>query len=253
MPPVTACSYCGARMTASATFCAHCGQEVPGAREPLLLEPPPKPNFTDRVTLQGNNALRLLIVLLASLFGSAIFVGLFFDDTASGMLFASVMLAIGTTLCALPEGKEIRMLFDPAAVGRLRPWLWAAVVTPLLPLAAMLWLTLIGMQDEAGGDAFGMSTWMAVLTICLFPGIFEELAFRGVVFGNLRHMLTPRWAQVVTAALFAAVHFAPVIFPYHFLVGYFLGWLRVRGGNLVVPMFAHALHNAVVVFVYDAS
>ena len=41
--------------------------------------------------------------------------------------------------------------------------------------------------------------------------------------------------------------------PYHLLIGLYLGFLRERSGTLVVPMFAHGLHNAMVVFFFEFS
>jgi len=242
-------------MSESASFCPHCGQERVGVSHRLLREPPAKPNFTDRVVLQGSNASRLLFVFLATLFGSSVFVGLFFGNDTSGLLFASVALAGATMLCAIPEKRELRRLFRAARLWRPTPWLIVLGVTPFLPLLANAWLYLIGMDDmPEGANPFAdLSPGMAILIVCIFPGIFEELAFRGVVFGNLRHMLRPGWAHLLTAALFAGMHFSPIIFPYHLCIGLYLGWLRARSGTLPVPMFAHALHNAAIIFIYSPS
>ena len=246
------------RITASATFCPNCGQEVFANRQRILLEPPANPNFSDRIHLQGGNASRLLVALLATLFGSSALVSIFFDFDATGMLLAGIAMAIATLLCALPEMDEIRLLFQAKNLLRFWPWATALLLTPFLPLIANAWLELLGdlLELEFSEQDSGMpdfSPGMAILTICIMPGIFEELAFRGVVFGNLKHMLTPKRAQILTAALFAAMHFNPIIFPYHLLIGLYLGLLRTRSGTLLIPMFAHALHNFVVVFVYDAS
>jgi len=242
------------RMTASATFCPNCGQKVFGKRHRLQLEPPAKPNFSDRIHLQGGNASRLMLVLLATLFGSGALVAIFFDFDATGMLIAGIAMAIATLLCTLPEIGEIRLLFRAQNLLRFWPWAIALCVTPFLPILANLWIGLLGIDSAVQEDYMpDFTPGMAILTICIMPGIFEELAFRGVVFGNLKHMLTPKRAQILTAALFAGMHFSPIIFPYHLLIGLYLGLLRTRSGTLLVPMFAHALHNFVVVFVYDAN
>ncbi|PCJ54760.1 MAG: hypothetical protein COA70_03445 [Planctomycetota bacterium] len=204
--------------------------------------------------LQGGNASRLLIALLATLFGSAAFVGIFFGNDAKGLLIAGIAMAIATILCAIPERSELRFLFRAQNLLRFWPWAVALLVTPLLPLIAQAWLDLLGVAPSESDDYMpDFTPGMALITICIMPGIFEELAFRGVVFGNLRHMLSPKRAQLLTAALFAAMHFSPIIFPYHLLIGIYLGILRTRSGTLLVPMFAHALHNFAVVFIYDAT
>jgi membrane protease YdiL (CAAX protease family) len=242
-------------MTEGAAFCVNCGQDRPGAPRPKLLqEPAAAPNFHDRVGLQGGNAMRLLIALLATMFGSTVLILLILPDSDYIMLYAGIAMAISTTLCALPEAEEIRRLFAIDRVLRPMPWIAAIVVTPFLPLLAELWIAFLGIHEPEGYDSLeGMTPFMAFLTIAVMPGIFEELAFRGVVLGNLRHMLSLRNAHLLTAFLFTAIHFSPLIFPYHFIIALFLGWLRHRSGSLLVPMFAHALHNAVIVFIYDAA
>jgi membrane protease YdiL (CAAX protease family) len=242
------------RMTASATFCPNCGQEVFGKRHRLRLEPPGNPNFSDRLNLQGGNASRLLVTLLATLVGTTTLITVFFDFDGAGMLMAGIALAIATVLCTLPEINEIRPLFRSQALLRFWPWAIALCITPLLPLIADLWIDLLGIEKASQEDYMpDFTPGMALLTICIMPGIFEELAFRGVIFGNLKHMLTPKRAQILTAALFAGIHFNPLLFPYHLLIGLFFGLLRTRSGTLLVPMFAHALHNFFVVFVYDTN
>lgn len=242
-------------MSAGAAFCVNCGQDRPGERRTRWLDhPDASPNFTDRVGLQGSNAMRLLVVLLATMFGSTVFLVLFLPESDNIMLYAGIAMAIATTLCAMPEAHEIRRLFDLERIMRPLPWIVALLVTPLLPLLANLWLWMLGI-DQTGMDPLtaNLSPTMALVTIAIMPGIFEELAFRGVVLGNLRHMVSFRYAHLLTAFLFAAIHFSPVIFPYHLTIGLYLGWLRYRSGSLLVPMFAHALHNAVIIFFYDAA
>ena len=242
------------RITASAAFCPQCGQEVFANRKRIQLEPPADPNFSDRIHLQGGNASRLMLALLATLFGSSALITIFFDFDATGMLLAGIAMAIATLLCTLPEMDEIRLLFRAKNLLRIWPWATALILTPFLPLIAEAWIDLLGIDVSGQEDSMpDFTPGMAILTICIMPGIFEELAFRGVVFGNLKHMLTPKRAQILTAALFAAMHFNPIIFPYHLLIGLYLGLLRTRSGTLLIPMFAHALHNFVVVFVYDAN
>mgnify|MGYP001566827949 CR=1 FL=1 len=52
----------------------------------------------------------------------------------------------------------------------------------------------------------------------------------------------------ITAAAFGAVHGLPYALPIG-LLGCLFGWLRVRHGSLLPAMFAHALHNSLIVLV----
>jgi membrane protease YdiL (CAAX protease family) len=93
----------------------------------------------------------------------------------------------------------------------------------------------------------GWPVWSVFLLICASPGVVEELAFRGVLQGGLRRIVTPREALVVQAALFSVLHLLPVIFPSHFFMGLALGLLRDRTQSLYPGMVLHASWNAYVV------
>jgi len=64
----------------------------------------------------------------------------------------------------------------------------------------------------------------------------------------LQRML-PGWAAVaITAGAFGAVHGLPYALPVG-LLGCMFGWLRLRHDSLLPSMFAHAVHNALIVLV----
>jgi membrane protease YdiL (CAAX protease family) len=94
-------------------------------------------------------------------------------------------------------------------------------------------------------DGFG---WMWVVAlIAVEPGIFEELAFRGFILGRLEGLMKPRDAIIATSAVFAIIHIDYGMFPFLFLFGAYVGWLRWRSGSLYPGMLAHLLHNLLVV------
>ncbi|MBC8330147.1 MAG: CPBP family intramembrane metalloprotease [Planctomycetes bacterium] len=240
------CAYCGGPLVDSARFCPACGMELPAYVELFRDARRPRPiGFLDRVPIQGKPATRMVVAILASLFMSAGFLGLF-HDTGDWMVFADLVMASAIVACAWPERRELRPLWRLPNPG----WLLLAVAGALvLPQLAHLYVGLLPEELAGGEDPFaGMSAPVKAFSFCLMPGVFEELAFRGVVLMTLLHMLSFRRAHLLTAALFAGIHFSPIIFPYHLLVGVYLGWLRHRSGGLWAPILAHAVHNAAVVF-----
>jgi len=249
-PGAARCPECGQRLPEGSLFCPGCGAELPGYAERFLRRsPPPLPTFYERIPLQGRAAARMLVAILAALF--AILPLAWAARVEEGgrlVLLADLLLVVAVTTCAMPERRLLRPLL---AWPAWRFWLLGGAGALALVLLARLWLFLLGGLGlpvaEGGADLFGeLSLPLRLLSICLVPGIFEELAFRGVVLGVLLTMLPRRRAHLLTAFLFAAVHFSPVILPYHFLVGLFLGWLRERSGSLWPAMAAHAVHNALV-------
>jgi membrane protease YdiL (CAAX protease family) len=92
---------------------------------------------------------------------------------------------------------------------------------------------------------------MLIFSVCVFPAVTEEIAFRGLVQHWLHVAVQPRQAIVYAAALFTALHFSILSAPTLFLAGCLLGWLRWRTGSLWPPIVVHFLHNLAVVTFFD--
>lgn len=90
--------------------------------------------------------------------------------------------------------------------------------------------------------------WQILVTFGLVPAVFEELCFRGFLFGSLRTRLTGGLTVVVTALLFGVFH--EILFPGKLLpstaLGLVLGWVRLRSGSVLPGIALHALHNGLV-------
>jgi membrane protease YdiL (CAAX protease family) len=96
--------------------------------------------------------------------------------------------------------------------------------------------------------AAGWPGWVSYLLIAVAPGVSEELLFRGYVMNRLSRALTPNETLLVQAALFSLVHFSPVIFPSHFVIGLALGLVRRQTGSLYPGMLMHAAWNGRIVW-----
>lgn len=78
--------------------------------------------------------------------------------------------------------------------------------------------------------------------------VVEELLYRGVLYGSLRHRVGTPLAAAFSAAVFAVVHLEPTLWPPLFAVGVGLALVFERTGSLVPGMLAHAVVNGVAVF-----
>lgn len=83
---------------------------------------------------------------------------------------------------------------------------------------------------------------------CLSGPIAEEILYRGYLLGALQRLLPAGAANLLTAALFGAMHGSVYAFP-TFLLGLLFGWLRQRHGSMFAPALAHVLHNSLTVSV----
>lgn len=103
-------------------------------------------------------------------------------------------------------------------------------------------------QISAKGSGLAGVAALVVLFAVIAP-IVEELFYRGLLLGALRRHLADRWALVVSAFLFAAIHFEPLLLPGLMVAGLLFGALALRSGRLGPAIFAHIGFNASTILV----
>lgn len=98
--------------------------------------------------------------------------------------------------------------------------------------------TLTTDRTLAGSVVFGL------ITVLLVP-VAEESFFRGILYAWIKQVGYPRLALWGTSVVFAAVHANLVSFVPLTVLALVLALLYGRTGNLLAPISAHALFNAV--------
>ncbi|MEO5925181.1 MAG: CPBP family intramembrane glutamic endopeptidase [Bryobacteraceae bacterium] len=86
---------------------------------------------------------------------------------------------------------------------------------------------------------------LLVLLIAVGAPICEELFFRGVIFGAARAAGLTKVGVVLSAVLFATVHFSLLLSPFYATFAIVMCWLYARTGTLAAPMAAHATMNGI--------
>ncbi|MEQ1793088.1 MAG: CPBP family intramembrane glutamic endopeptidase, partial [Nitrospira sp.] len=95
--------------------------------------------------------------------------------------------------------------------------------------------------------ASGPVLTISLLEYVVFAPIFEELAFRGILYAILRRRLGPLPAALISASIFAAAHgYGLIGFVSVLWSGLLWAWLYERTGSLVPGMIAHATNNLLV-------
>ena len=123
-----------------------------------------------------------------------------------------------------------------------------------VPLLSLLVSTSDGLQPTAVQqplwqllgdirDRYGVAT--ALWLLALFAPLVEEFVFRGVLLNAFAAHLRFGWANIVQAALFAAMHMDARAAPGLFLLALAAGWLARRSGGLLAPMALHSVFNLV--------
>ncbi len=89
--------------------------------------------------------------------------------------------------------------------------------------------------------------WQMVLFVCVMPGVFEELAFRGVLLHGLRPRIRQPWLLALTVGLvFGIFHVSLARIAPTAWLGFVLTWVVLFGGSIYPAMLWHALSNALV-------
>ena len=132
------------------------------------------------------------------------------------------------------------------------------VVTVILPVAwflekaSVLALTRLGwpLEDQtavtlvANTKFLWARVYLGTFAVVLAPAA-EEFIFRGMLFPFVKQLGYPRMAWLGVSFVFALIHLNGVIFLPLFVLGLVLTWLYEKTDNLLAPITAHALFNAV--------
>ena len=154
------------------------------------------------------------------------------------------------------DWREVFGLRDPRlprVLGRavltvtiLLPVLWAMQSVSVWILTRLGWPP----DDQAAVQLFenAHTVWgrlyMGLFAVVLAP-VAEEFVFRGMLFPFVKQLGFPRLAWLGVSGLFALIHLDAAIFIPLFVLALSLTWLYVKTGNLLAPITAHAVFNAV--------
>jgi membrane protease YdiL (CAAX protease family) len=148
----------------------------------------------------------------------------------------ALMLGAIVTFCFLPVGWALQFV-----IGGIFSRLDVDVSTQ--PAVQAL--------ENASGVPAGIA--LGVVVIFLAP-VAEEVLFRGILYPFIKQLGFPRIALWSTSVIFAAIHVNAVAFVPLLVLSVLLTTLYEHTGNLLAPITAHALFNAinfVMLFVAD--
>ncbi|GAA1638455.1 CPBP family intramembrane glutamic endopeptidase [Actinoplanes couchii] len=133
----------------------------------------------------------------------------------------------------------------PAAAGLTLSGFWYAGVAALLVAAGYgVALVIPAARRALAVPSFDHPLRRALIGVPLSTVIFEEVAFRGVLWGLLYVGHGPVWAYVITALLFGLWHLPDTReVAFTTLAGVVLSSLRHAGGGLLAPFVLHWTAN----------
>jgi membrane protease YdiL (CAAX protease family) len=179
-------------------------------------------------------------------------------EGSSGAVF--FLTASGSVLAL---GVLLGLLYGRAALDKLALRRFTAVqlllvlltVLPanLLAVQAMVAFTQLMPQDVAlvpDLDFAGVGWPVMIVAICVFPGIAEEVVFRGIIGRGLKARYGITTGVLITSLLFGVAHIFPAQALFAFLAGILLHLVFLSTRSLWAPMLLHALNNGLALAMY---
>lgn len=101
--------------------------------------------------------------------------------------------------------------------------------------------------DKASNAFYGSTIWLELLGSAVITPLLEEVLHRGVVYIRLRRSMNMWPAVIVSAFVFAALHFNVVQFTYAFLLGIVFALFTEKTGHIYPAVLAHIVANGIAV------
>lgn len=254
------CAYCGGYLDRRYYFCIHCATAW-CEPDPAIYEegPPPVPTLEGQLRREGRPAWEFFLLLAIALIalGSLTHLG-GKGWIGPAIILQDLVVASATISFAIYHWREISHLFRRIRLD------WALLASiPLL--AVLLWANqayhefIVSLFDIKDADRLenlllgSMPFPLLLISICVFPAIFEEIGFRGVIQERLVRVAGFTLGILITSILFVALHFNILSAPYLLLLSIFLCWVRARTASIYPSIIIHFLHNLAVLFLWKGG
>ncbi len=231
----TFCSNCNNEILANTNFCRNCGF----AQNHL------------EVRFQSNKKQILQQIVL--FFGIEIVVCVFSllieEHTIAISLFLDFVMAITAVLFFTYNWKENKFLltWPSFSIKKLLGLLLITIVASYLVQFLVGHLNhLVFNNDYTFYYTYAFheyGKYIMVLSVALFPAIFEELAYRGFLMQKLLNIVDEKEAIYITSILFFFIHFSMISFFWMLPFAILLAYVRIKSNTIWYGVFIHFFFN----------
>jgi membrane protease YdiL (CAAX protease family) len=241
--PAALCFNCGTPLVRDSRFCTACGSKH--TEKEIIAEHARAGDKPMQWPLLQYGLLLLFctIVRFAKL-----------ESTPMSMFMVDILLAAIIIAFSFTEISTLKEVF---IVRRFNVMLLLAIlVGAVLTAIGVNWLA--GQMERMAGEYYTMYMFqnspypvlLSLISTAVFPGFFEELAFRGVLFTQMRRVLSATGTILVTAIAFAILHLSPLSLIWLLPIGLITGYLRHKTGTIWYGVALHFTYNSAIVLLY---
>jgi membrane protease YdiL (CAAX protease family) len=244
------CFACGRALSSKAAFCSHCGVLTDPAKASQTASIPAWQRRKGSASWEDFRPLLSfygIVLILFTIFG---FIDYFTKGPWVNLVLDILFDSLIISFLAM-NWKKVSAAF------RLRP-VGGKILFELFYLSVLLFFFLkfyFGVFDYFHWPTVHLSEsylkvgwpiWSIFVINAVQPGIFEEIAFRGIIQTRLNRILPWKEALLIQAALFSILHLSVMILVSHFLMGLLLGWVRLKTRQVYWGMLMHMAWNSLV-------
>jgi membrane protease YdiL (CAAX protease family) len=246
------CSYCGATLDPRFYFCTTCATPY---TSPESLLPPRRARTLSEgelISLDAPHVAPVFWTYFSVVLGAGLVGFVLLTNGRPDLAFYVQSGAFLATTCVLGAIHWRALSVQLRRVGVFQPafLLCLVLLVPLLGVNYLYhgWLVRhLGLpQSPLMEHVRQADPTTAIILVCIFPAVSEEIGLRGLVQHWLQTAIKPWRALLIASALFALLHFSLLSAPYLFAVGMLLGYAKWKTGSLYPSIVLHFLHNLII-------
>lgn len=236
------CDKCQSNLSAKATFCSNCGTRV----KPI-----------EKVQEDYKRPINKVLVFFLIMLGYIILV--YFLELGIGYipsLLQDAFFAVIVLFYFFIDFNKLKKLFSFNSTT-VKGFVLILIFAPLFALVVSFIGDAINNALSPDVQISYLQTFydapfpllFAIISIGVFPAIFEEIACRGVFFNELHKVTTVKSSIFLSAILFTMLHLSLISILWIFPLGYLFGYLRSKYNTLWYGIIAHFVYNTSVLLI----
>ena len=235
VPEIRLCSNCHNEILGDGNFCRNCGQA----------------HNHEEVAYYSNKWKNLQQVALFFAIEIVLCVSgyLIEDITLNISLFYDLTFAVASVWFFTANWQENKILLKwpnfsfPKLIGLIVATIIASFIVQLLVgyLNEFVFQKDYSFYFVYAGHEYG--NYIMIVSVALFPALFEELAYRGFLMQKLLRVVETREAIYITTILFFLIHFSMISFFWMLPFAFLLAYVRIKTNTLWYGVVMHFFFN----------
>lgn len=235
------CSICNNLIPTNANYCGKCGNRIEDKSS----------QFDYNKHVKRTAIFFFVLLSYVSLLNFAEFGGDYIKTLVIDLIFAIIIL-----IFYFIDSNETNKLF------KFEMPKWTIIIKILIgaPLFAILVSFLTDLLNQSIFDKSQAAYYehfldspapviLSIISIGLFPAIFEEIAFRGIILNELTKITGIKSSIIISSILFTILHLSLLSIFWIFPIGLIFGYLRTKYRTLWYGILGHFVYNSSIVVI----